>query len=186
MQIPLAVHTLLQPSGCIAILGQRSVTQLAWWMAAQVLLAQPQAQVVCIDGANRFDPLTLARLSRAAGVTPQEWLRRVKVSRAYSGDQLVGALVDRAIPEWRHTAPQLCLGLGWLESLYDEDVADAKAQRWLEAVLYSIQHVKRQTRLVLFESAFLEVAGPRTQFIERLLQQVDQVLHWTPDGRFYG
>lgn len=185
MTPPFSVQELLKPLGCTAVVGQRGVSQLAWWLMAQVLV-EPGAQVVCIDGANRFDPLMLARLSRAAGAVPQQWLRRVLVSRAYSGEQLVGTLVDRAVPQMAQVAPNLCVGLGWLESLYDEDASEVKARQWLEVLLSSVRTLKGQTHVVLFEWSFLEVAGPRAGFIHELLREVDQVLNWTPDGRLYG
>lgn len=186
MTMPFSVQSLIRPLGCTAIVGQRSVVQLSGWLMAQVLMNEPEAQVMCVDGANKFDPLTLARLSRAAGVVPQTWLRQVLVSRTYSGEQLISTLVDRAVPHVRQTAPNLLVGLGWLESLYDEDISEDKAHQWLQALIQSIQALKKSTHVVLFESAFLEVSGPRSSFIHSVLAQVDSVLNWTPDGRLYG
>lgn len=186
MQTPLQLQGLIRARGCTAIVGHRDVFGLASWLIAQVLLTEPQAQVMCVDGANRFDVLTLARLSRTAGAVPKDWLQRVLVSRAYSGDQLLGVLLDRAIPQFSQAAPRMCVALGWLESLYDEDVNETRARAWLQAVVDSIKDLKQRTHLVLFESSFLEVSGPRQDFIHQVLSEVDEVLNWTPDGRLYG
>ena len=49
--------------------------------------------MLCLDGANRFDPLLIARLARQRGIAAAEFNRRIRVARAFTCFQLTELLV---------------------------------------------------------------------------------------------
>ena len=94
-------------------------------------------RVLCLDGANRFDPLLLARLARQRGVAAAEYNQRIRVARAFTCFQLTELLV-RA-PRWLENFPADAIIVTALPDLYfDEDVREREAwvafRRALEAL----------------------------------------------------
>lgn len=172
--------------GCSALLGERNVWPLLWVACARVLADDHTAQIVCVDGANRFDAFGLARLGRAAGVDPRVWLDRILLSRVYSADQLVSVLYDKTVPYVQEHTPRLCVGMGLLESLYDEDIELQVARSCLRRTVRAIDALRVFTRVVLVESAFTDVAGERDDFLPALLTVADNIVRVDEEGRVYG
>ena len=89
------------------------------------LLAEGK-QVLCLDGANRFDPLLIARLARQRGIETAEFNRRIRVARAFTCFQLTELLarVPRLLEKFAADA----LIVTALPDLYfDEDVRERDA-----------------------------------------------------------
>ena len=83
-------------------------------------------QVLCLDGANRFDPLLIARLARQRGIAAAEFNRRIRVARAFTCFQLTELLVR--VPRFVEKFAADALIVTALPDLYfDEDVRDRDA-----------------------------------------------------------
>jgi hypothetical protein len=100
------------------------------------LIAQ-EKPVLCLDGANRFDPLLIARFSRERHLDTAVFNRRIRVARAFTCFQLTELLV-RA-PRLLEKFPAHAVFVTALPDLYfDEDIredqADASFRRVLEAL----------------------------------------------------
>lgn len=94
--------------------------------------------VLCLDGANRFDPLLIARFARQRGQEASAFTERLRVSRAFTCFQLT-ELLARA-PRLLRDFPANVLIVTALPDLYfDEDVRECEAtasfDRALEALL---------------------------------------------------
>ena len=89
------------------------------------LLAEGK-RVLCLDGANRFDPLLIARLARQRGVAAAEFNRRIRVARAFTCFQLTELLVR--VPRFVEKFAADALIVTALPDLYfDEDVRERDA-----------------------------------------------------------
>jgi len=83
-------------------------------------------RVLCLDGANRFDPLLIARLARQRGIETAEFNRRIRVARAFTCFQLTELLVR--VPRFVETFAADALIVTALPDLYlDEDIRDRDA-----------------------------------------------------------
>ncbi len=67
----------LPPSGLAVFYGRPETPRLFHYFLPR-LLAEGK-QVLCLDGANRFDPLLIARLARQRGREVAEFNRRIRV-----------------------------------------------------------------------------------------------------------
>lgn len=124
------------PQARLAVFYGRPETPRLFHYFLPRLMAEDK-RVLCLDGANRFDPLLLARLARQRGVAPAEYNQRIRVARAFTCFQLTELLV-RA-PRWLENFPADAIVVTALPDLYfDEDVREREAwvafRRALEAL----------------------------------------------------
>jgi hypothetical protein len=83
-------------------------------------------RVLCLDGANRFDPLLIARLARQRGMEAAEFNRGIRVARAFTCFQLTELLVR--VPRFMETFAADALIVTALPDLYlDQDIRDRDA-----------------------------------------------------------
>lgn len=61
-------------------------TQIGHALAVNTLKAFPESYVVYLDTESTFRPERIKQMASAAGLDPQEALRRIKVARAYNSD----------------------------------------------------------------------------------------------------
>ena len=89
------------------------------------LLAEGK-QVLCLDGANRFDPLLIARLARQRGIAPSDFNRAIRVARAFTCFQLTELLVR--VPRLLQNFAADALIVTALPDLYfDQDILERDA-----------------------------------------------------------
>ena len=89
---------------------------------------EEDSRCCCLDGANRFDPLLIARLARQRGIAAAEFNRRIRVARAFTCFQLTELLVR--VPRFIETFAADALIVTALPDLYfDEDVRERDAAR---------------------------------------------------------
>ena len=113
-----------KPSGLAVFYGRPETPRLFHYFLPR-LLAEGK-QVLCLDGANRFDPLLIARLARQRGIETAEFNRRIRVARAFTCFQLTELLarVPRLLEKFAADA----LIVTALPDLYfDEDVRERDA-----------------------------------------------------------
>jgi hypothetical protein len=106
-------------SGIFLLYGHPHVLRLSQKLACRILLQAGPMMV--LDGANTFDPYLVAELSRKAGRAPEEFLRRIRVSRSFTCHQMLSLIrqVEKAARQWNSS---LILLLGPLTAFYDESV----------------------------------------------------------------
>ena len=114
----------LPPAGLAVFYGRPETPRLFHYFLPR-LLAEGK-QVLCLDGANRFDPLLIARLARQRGIAAAEFNRRIRVARAFTCFQLTELLVR--VPRFIEKFAADALIVTALPDLYfDEDVRDRDA-----------------------------------------------------------
>jgi len=83
-------------------------------------------RVLCLDGANRFDPLLIARMARQRGIETAEFNRAIRVARAFTCFQMTELLVR--VPRFIEKFAADALIVTALPDLYlDEDIRDRDA-----------------------------------------------------------
>ena len=112
------------PSGIFLLYGHPHVLRLSQKLACRILLqAEP---MMVLDGANTFDPYLVAELARKGGREPEEFLRRIQISRSFTCHQMLSLIrqVEKAARQWNSL---LILLLGPLTAFYDESVPNYEA-----------------------------------------------------------
>ncbi len=115
----------LPPSGLAVFYGRPETPRLFHYFLPR-LLAEGK-RVLCLDGANRFDPLLIARFARQRGIETAEFNRRIRVARAFTCFQLTELLVR--VPRLLEKFAADALIVTALPDLYfDEDVRERDAE----------------------------------------------------------
>jgi hypothetical protein len=163
----------LPEQGLAVLHGHPDVPRLFHYFLPQ-LIAQARP-VLCLDGANRFDPLLIARFARERGVEAAVFNQRIRVARAFTCFQLTELLV-RA-PRWLEKFPARALVVTALPDLYfDEDVREREAAASFQRALEALRALQRQRALAT--AVFCDAGSfqtPRKRFFAQLLGQADQV-----------
>ena len=121
---PLEKPWALPPSGLTVFYGRPETPRLFHYFLPRLL--GEGKQVLCLDGANRFDPLLIARLARQRGIEAAEFNRRIRVARAFTCFQLTELLVR--VPRMLEKFAADALIVTALPDLYfDQDVRDREA-----------------------------------------------------------
>lgn len=138
------------------------------------LMAQGRP-VLCLDGANRFDPLLIVRFARERGVEAAVFNERIRVARAFTCFQLT-ELLARA-PRWLAKFPARAVMVTALPDLYfDEDVREREAAATFQRALEALRALQRQRALAT--AVFCDAGSFQTlrkRFFVQLLAQADQV-----------
>jgi hypothetical protein len=120
----------LPPAGLAVFYGRPETPRLFHYFLPR-LLAEGK-QVLCLDGANRFDPLLIARLARRGELAQQrgcaaaEFNQRIRVARAFTCFQLTELLAR--VPRFLEKFAADALVVTALPDLYfDEDVRERDA-----------------------------------------------------------
>jgi hypothetical protein len=162
----------LPETGLAVFHGHPDVPRLFHYFLPR-LVAQGKP-VLCLDGANRFDPLLIARFARERDVEAAVFHKRLRVARAFTCFQLTELLART--PRLLETFSARVLIVTALPDLYfDEDVREREAavsfRRALEALRILLS-------LPLATAVFTDATSfetPRKTLFTQLLAQADQV-----------
>jgi hypothetical protein len=170
---PNAPAWILPENKVTVICSDADVGRLAHYFLPRVLLAGKQ--VLYLDGANRFDPLMIARFARDRGFAPGEFNQRVRVARAFTCFQLTELLL-RA-PRFLRTFPADVLIVTALPDLYfDDDVREQQAATAFDRALEALwQLAPSRLAIGVFSDALFSTSS-RRKFFQRLTGQADSVL----------
>ena len=114
----------LPPSGLAVFYGRPETPRLFHYFLPRFLAEGKR--VLCLDGANRFDPLLIARLARQRGIAPADFNRCIRVARAFTCFQLTELL--KRVPRLLEKFAADALVVTALPDLYfDEDVRERDA-----------------------------------------------------------
>jgi hypothetical protein len=143
-------------------------------------------RVLCLDGANRFDPLLIARFARRRGREPLLFHQQLRVARAFTCFQLTELLV-RA-PRLLQNFPAEALFVTALPDLYfDEDVRESEAAASFRQALAGLRALEPlRLTVAVFSGADL-LHTPRHKFFQQLKTQANQVWKFTEseDGKLF-
>jgi hypothetical protein len=162
----------LPETGLAVFHGHPDVPRLFHYFLPR-LVAQGKP-VLCLDGANRFDPLLIARFARERDVEAAVFNKRLRVARAFTCFQLTELLART--PRLLEKFSARVLIVTALPDLYfDEDVREREAavsfRRALE-VLRVLRPFPLATAVFTDATSF---ETPRKSFFAQLLAQADQV-----------
>ena len=145
------------------------------------LLAEGK-QVLCLDGANRFDPLLIARLARQRGIAAAEFNRRIRVARAFTCFQLTELLVR--VPRFIEKFAADALIVTALPDLYfDEDVRDRDAAVAFRHALDALRALAPlPLGVAVFSDATSVHGGPRRAMFTQLTAQATELWRFALDG----
>ena len=158
------------PSAGLAVFYGRPETPRLFHYFLPRLLAEGK-QVLCLDGANRFDPLLIARLARQRGREAAEFNRRIRVARAFTCFQLTELLVRAPCFLEKFAADALVVTA--LPDLYfDEDVREHDAWVAFGHALEALRALEPlPVGVAVFSDATSRRCGPRRAMFGRLAAQ---------------
>ena len=169
----------LPPSGLAVFYGRPETPRLFHYFLPR-LLAEGK-QVLCLDGANRFDPLLVARLARQRGIAAREFNRRIRVARAFTCFQLTELLVR--VPRFIEKFAADALIVTALPDLYfDEDVRDREAAVAFHHALDALRALAPLPLGVAVFSDATSFTGPRRAMFPQLTAQATELWRFALDG----
>jgi hypothetical protein len=159
-------------NGLALLCGAHITSELIFKPIAQ--LASSGRPVYVVDGDNSFRSYHIARYAHDLKLDPRLALAQVQVSRAFTCYQLA-EIVERL----SHRAETLrCAGivcLGFLGTLYDEDVAWPEAQRLLREVIAHLKLLAERWPVIVTVRPPSAKARNRLVLIQLLMQHIDVV-----------
>jgi hypothetical protein len=137
------------------------------------LIAQ-EKPVLCLDGANRFDPLLIARFSRERHLDVSVFNRRIRVARAFTCFQLTELLV-RA-PRLLEKFPAAAVVVTALPDLFfDEDIREPQATASFRRALEALAVLRARPVVTAVFTDAPSFQTPRRAFFAQLVAQSDSV-----------
>ena len=123
---------------------------------------------VFVDGGNRFDPYLISENARLHGLDPDEALRNVWVSRAFTNYQLT-ALVTEKLPEAVSRVKPKLVVVSDAAALYcDSDIGLLEAKRTFNRVARFLWTLTKERNLLLVATSFSS-ANWRKRLLEQYL-----------------
>jgi hypothetical protein len=177
----------LPETGLVVFHGHPDVPRLFHYFLPRLVAPAAGKPVLVLDGANRFDPLLLARFARSRGPQEENWSaafnQRVRVSRAFTCFQLTELLVR--VPRLLEKFPARALIVTALPDLYfDEDVREPEAAASFRRALEALRALRRRPLVTAVFSDAASFQTPRKVFFAQLLAQASQVSRFIEqDGR---
>jgi len=169
----------LPPSGLAVFYGRPETPRLFHYFLPR-LLAEGK-QVLCLDGANRFDPLLIARFARQRGMQTAEFSRRIRVARAFTCFQLTELLVR--VPRLLEKFAADALIVTALPDLYfDEDVRERDAEVAFRHALDALRALRPLPLGVAVFSDATSFETPRRTMFTQLTAQATQLWRFALDG----
>jgi hypothetical protein len=132
-------------------------------------------QIICLDGANRFDPLLIARFARERKLDPLEFGNRIRIARAFTCFQLTELLVR--LPRLLRTFPaQLAIVTALPDLYFDEDVREREA---IASFQRALQALKTAPLPVAIFTAANSSHSSRTPLFQHLIAAADHSVRFS-------
>ncbi len=162
----------LPAQGLVVFHGEGETARLSHYFLPRLLAAGKR--VLYLDGANRIDPLLIARFARQHGREPFAFNQCIKVARAFTCFQLTELLAR--VPRVLQQFPANVLVVTALPDLYfDEDVREGDARASFHQALRGLRRLGRQPLSVAVFSDAPSFTTPRRRFFTQLTACADQV-----------
>jgi hypothetical protein len=132
-------------------------------------------RVLYLDGANRIDPLLIARFARQRGRAAADFNRLIRISRAFTCFQLT-ELIER-VPRFLEKFPAEIVMVTALPDLYfDEDVRDPQARASFQQALEALGRLARQPLAVAVFSDATSFHTGRKDYFQQLTARANRVV----------
>jgi hypothetical protein len=142
------VQSFVAPPGKVCLLyGDNLIYHLSLRMAAHAMTQGMPVAVV--DGCNRFNVHLLSRFARERHINPDEFLRRIYISRGFTCYQMEQAVGNRLPRFLESIGSNVAMVFGLLDTFYDEQASFRETQQILRRLLEALQEVKRSGVSVL-------------------------------------
>jgi hypothetical protein len=123
---------------------------------------------VFIDGCNRFDPYLISENARLLGLDPEEALKNIWVSRAFTSYQLT-ALITEKLPETLNRVKPKLVVVSDAAALYcDSDIGLFEAKRTFNRVVRFLWTLAKERSFLLIVTSFSS-ANWRKRLLEQYL-----------------
>ena len=133
------------------------------------------SSVVFIDGGNIFDPYLISETARQLGLNPEETLRNIWVSRAFTGYQLT-ALITEELPEILDREDSRLVVVSDVAALYcDSDIGIWEAKRTFNRVTLFLWELVRQRNIILVATSLSSRAERKWRLEQYILGRADVV-----------
>ncbi len=163
-QLYVAWESLQQQGGVCLLYGDPYVFDLAQKMLSRPLLARNP--VIVVDGNNRFQIYLYTRMAQYFVRRPEEFLRLIKISRAFTCHQMV-SLAERIEKAAQRYQTSLVLMLDPLATFYDENVPTFEANKLFQKFERTLSELSHRALKVLV--ACPEPTVPeRAQYLQTL------------------
>ena len=130
------------PGNALLLYGHPVVYRASLFMIEELL--KRTDRVALIDGANRFDVYTLARLAEMEGVRPSEILDRVHLSRVFTGYQMDAVLTNGIAPFLRLIHSRVVFVFGLLHTLFDDQMPARESYKSLLRIRSQFEILKKE------------------------------------------
>jgi hypothetical protein len=135
------VQSFIAPPGKVCLLyGDSLIFQISLRMAASAM-AQGSS-VAVVDGCNRFNVHLLSRFARERRLDPDEFLRRIFISRGFTCYQMEQAVSSRLPLFLESIGSNIAMIFGLLDTFYDEQASFREVQQILRRLLGTLQDIK--------------------------------------------
>jgi len=175
------VQSFVAPPGKVCLLyGDHLVYQLSLRMAAYAMVQGTSVAVV--DGCNRFNVHLLSRFARERRMDPDEFLRRIYISRGFTCYQMEQAVGNRLPLFLESIGSNVAMIFGLLDTFYDEQASFREVQQILRRLLGTLQEIKRGGVSVLLACTEWNVLPKeRNQLFTTLKTGMDSIYRLTAD-----
>ena len=183
---PIASQALVQsfvaPPGKVCLLyGDKLIFNLSLRMAAYAM-AQG-SPVAVVDGCNRFNVHLLSRFAREHRIDPDDFLRRIFISRGFTCYQMEQAVSARLPAFLESIGSNVAMIFGLLDTFYDEQASFREVQQILRRLLGTLQEIKASGVSVLLACTEWNVLPKeRNQLFTTLKTGMDTIYRLKDDG----
>jgi hypothetical protein len=138
--------------------------------------------VAVVDGCNRFNVHLLSRFARERRMDPDEFLRRIYISRGFTCYQMEQAVGNRLPLFLESIGSNVAMIFGLLDTFYDEQASFREVQQILRRLLGTLQEIKRGGVSVLLACTEWNVLPKeRNQLFTTLKTGMDSIYRLTAD-----
>jgi hypothetical protein len=158
--------------------GPAAVHGVALRTAARAV--ESGCSVALIDGDMAFQVAPIVAMAKACRVSPDRFLRRIYISRAFTCWQFTTLLCERLAPLLATHPIGLIILMNPLTHVFDQDVTFKEAMFLLQRVLQTLAHLPPHGPRLLLTQVVPPAHTPRRSFARDLLRVVDVGLRLTP------
>ena len=169
------------PARCVFLYGDKFIFNLSLRMAAYAM-AQGSS-VAVVDGCNRFNVHLLSRFARERRIDPDDFLRRIFISRGFTCYQMEQAVSARLPLFLESIGSNIAMIFGLLDTFYDEQASFREVQQILRRLLGTLQEIKASGVSVLLACTEWNVLPKeRNQLFTTLKTGMDTIYRLTADS----
>lgn len=173
------------PGKLYCLHGGREVFRLSLYAVSHALLRG--MPIALVDGTNRFDLYAVADVVRrlgTRGATPEDLLRRIFVSRAFTCYQMEAVLTERLPRFLVREKISVAVIFGLLDTFYDEQAPLFEVKAGLQRIMASLRQLKRENIAVLVAlQNTVPASHERRTLFPSVAAKMDHVFSLVDQGR---